>query len=229
MMEEVINKTTLYKKIIKVMSQVERVPKNGYNQFHKYNYVMESDLVDHVRKFMVDEGLVLFNNFKSYKVEGDMAVGEIEFTLACSETGESVTSVIVSEGMDKGDKKFPKMMASGTKYYLMKMFLIPTGDDPEGDIKTDMQTNSNSQGNERVASESQVKKIKAQLSETVKVVNSTRPDHEKITKMDIENRLKREVVNYNQIEELSSQMASVVITTLNGWIDLYKNLEKENA
>lgn len=113
------------------MAKVERVPKNGYNSFHKYNFVQESDLVDHVRKFMVDEGLVVYNSVKEYEVKGDIAVVSVDIHLCDTETGESISSVFVAEGQDKGDKKFPKAYASATKYFLMKTFLIPTGDDPE--------------------------------------------------------------------------------------------------
>lgn len=130
-------KVSLYKKIVNVMGKVERVPKNGYNSFHKYKYATESDLVEHVRKFMVEEGLIVFNNMKSYEVNADIAIATIDYTLCCTDTGESITSTIIAEGQDKGDKKFPKAMASGTKYFLMKTFLIPTGDDPEMDVSND--------------------------------------------------------------------------------------------
>jgi len=85
------DKVTLYKKIAKVMGKVERVPKNGYNSFHKYKFVQESDLVDHVRKFMTEEGLVLFNDVQEYEIMGDIAVVTVRFTLVCTDTGESVT------------------------------------------------------------------------------------------------------------------------------------------
>lgn len=128
-----MSKAKLFQKISKVMSKVERVPKNGYNSFHKYKFVQESDLVDHVRKFMVEEGLVVYNSVKQYDIKGDIATVEVEIFLCDTETGESISSLFVAEGQDKGDKKFPKAYASATKYFLMKTFLIPTGDDPEYD------------------------------------------------------------------------------------------------
>jgi hypothetical protein len=131
------SKAKLYQKIAKIMGKVERVPKNGYNSFHKYQYVTESDLIESVRKFMAEEGLVLFNSVRDFEVKGEIATVTLEFTLACTDTGESVTTVLVGQGQDKGDKAFYKAYAGGTKYFLMKTFLVPTGDDPEADVSTD--------------------------------------------------------------------------------------------
>lgn len=131
------NKAKLYQKIAKVMGKVERVPKNGYNSFHKYQYVTESDLIESVRKFMAEEGLVLFNSVREHEVKGEIATVTIDFTLACTETGETITTQLVGQGQDKTDKAFYKAYAGATKYFLMKTFLIPTGDDPEADTSTD--------------------------------------------------------------------------------------------
>lgn len=126
-------------KMHKVMSEMGYVQKTGYNTFHKYNYVEESAIVDRVRKAMVEVGLAISMNMLEFNISGDYAVGKVEFTLYCIDTGESVVSSIVVEGQDKGDKKFPKLYASAMKYFLMKTFLIPTGDDPEADITMDRQ------------------------------------------------------------------------------------------
>lgn len=142
-----MSKAKLFQKISKVMSKVERVPKNGYNSFHKYNFVQESDLVDHVRKFMVEEGLVVYNSVKEYEVKGDIATVSVEIHLCDTETGESISSLFVAEGQDKGDKKFPKAYASATKYFLMKTFLIPTGDDPEYNEQPNTNNNQQKQNN----------------------------------------------------------------------------------
>ena len=36
-------------KLARVLADVRRVPKTGRNDFHKYDYATESDLVDHLR------------------------------------------------------------------------------------------------------------------------------------------------------------------------------------
>lgn len=130
----------LYNKMQVVMSQMGWIEKSGYNSFHKYNYVEESAIVNKVRKAMVEAGLALTMDVGEFSINGDVAVARVYFTIACTTTGAKITGSIVAEGHDKGDKKFPKLYASATKYFLMKTFLIPSGDDPEGDISTDKAT-----------------------------------------------------------------------------------------
>ena len=43
--------------IAAVLAEVHRVPKNGRNDFHKYDYVTESDLVDHLREKLAEQDL----------------------------------------------------------------------------------------------------------------------------------------------------------------------------
>ncbi len=48
--------------------------------------------------------------------------------------GSSVKNTAAGEGLDQnGDKGTYKAITGATKYFLLKLFLIPTGDDPETD------------------------------------------------------------------------------------------------
>lgn len=226
-------RASLYKKIAQVMGKVERVPKRGRNNFHNYDYVTESDLVDHVRKFMVEEGLVLFNNIREYEIVGEIAVVTIEFTLCCIDTGESVTTAIVAEGADKGDKKFYKAMAGGTKYYLMKTFLIPTGDDPEADSVTDQRAygqrgqQSQQQGQSgRAAGESmgsaskpitpkQKELIQQRINEILNLVEG-----DEATILDT---LRSKIGEFESTDTMSSLQASKAIEQLTKWKANYSN------
>lgn len=129
------DKKTIYAKIAKVMSQVERVPKNGYNNFHKYEYATESDLTEAIRPILQEAGLAFFSTVIEQERDGEFTKAKMEFTLADVETGETLTSTYWGEGQDKGDKGLYKAYTGAVKYFLMKTFLIPTGDDPEQDEK----------------------------------------------------------------------------------------------
>jgi|SRR5690606_16106923 len=128
---------SIYSKILQVMKEVEKVPKNGYNQFHKYYYATESDLTESIRPILIDAGLAFFATVLDQKREGEFTKVKMEFTLADTETGETLKSIFWGEGQDKGDKGLYKAYTGATKYFLMKTFLIPTGDDPEGDPTVD--------------------------------------------------------------------------------------------
>jgi len=119
------------------MSLVNRVPKNGYNSFHKYNYATESDLTESIRPILFESGLAFFSTVLEQERDGEFTKVKMEFTLADIETGETLKSTFWGEGQDKGDKGLYKAYTGATKYFLMKTFLIPTGDDPEADHSTD--------------------------------------------------------------------------------------------
>jgi hypothetical protein len=130
------------------MSQVSRVPKNGYNSFHKYNYATESDFTESIRPILLEAGLAFFSNVLEQEREGEFTKVKMEFILADVETGEVLKSTYWGEGQDKGDKGLYKAYTGATKYFLMKTFLIPTGDDPEADNSVD-ERNSKSATNKQ--------------------------------------------------------------------------------
>lgn len=122
---------SIYKKIAQVMANINRIPKRGFNKHHNYDYVLEADLLDNIRPILLEAKLVLFPTILEEQRTGDFTKVKMEFTLADIETGETIKSVFWGEGQDKQDKGLYKAYTGATKYFLMKTFLIPTGDDPE--------------------------------------------------------------------------------------------------
>lgn len=229
------SKASLYKKIVNVMKEMDWIKKTGFNNFHKYNFVEEAQVVNTCRKAMIEQGLVLFNDVTDYEINGDIVVGTVRFTLCDADTGESVSTSMVAEGMDKGDKKFPKLMASATKYYLMKTFLIPTGDDPEADATTDQsaygqrqqQGQNQQQGQSgRAAGESmgsaakpitpkQKELIQQRINEILNLVEG-----DKATILDT---LRSKIGEFESIDTMSSLQASKAIEQLTKWKANYAN------
>lgn len=137
---------SLVKKLAEVMSEVKRVPKNGFNKFHKYQYATESDVSDLVREELAKRSVMLFPSVISHESREHknrsgsteyISTIEMEFTFVDGESGESMAFKTVGEGQDAGDKAYYKAMTGATKYALMKVFLISTGDDPEADSNVD--------------------------------------------------------------------------------------------
>lgn len=220
-MVEGSNKAKLFQKVAKVMAKVERVPKKGYNSFHKYEYVMESDLVDHVRKFMVEEGLVLFPSLKEYEIKGDIAVCQFEFTLCDTETGESITTIQPAEGQDKGDKKFYKAQTGALKYFLMKTFLIPSGDDPEQDDAPNAQKQGNAPRKSNPGPNTNQNKIptwKAIMNAEDRLVELTGNE-----KSNVRGELEKRFGKLGKYKEMKEETAALVLGQLDKWIDSYSN------
>lgn len=127
-------------KLARVLADVRRVPKTGRNDFHKYDYATESDLVDHLRDKLAEQGVAIFPSVTDHTVaplEGGrgelLATVTLDITIIDGESGDEMTTRWVGQGMDKGDKSYYKAYTGAMKYFLMKTFMISTGDDPEDD------------------------------------------------------------------------------------------------
>lgn len=133
---------TLYGKIAAVAAAVSRIPKNGRNNFHNYSYATESDITDGLRELLNANGLAFLPpsviSWERDETADNPKIGprtrvQVQFALGCSDTGETYTTVLWGEANDNADKGFYKAYTGAVKYYLMKTFLIATGDDPEQD------------------------------------------------------------------------------------------------
>lgn len=141
---------SVYKKIQKVMESVERIRKGGHNDQQHYDYVQESDITDAIRKAMLENCLILktdtvgYDRIEALNGKGFLTVLNINFTIVDTETGDSYGPINwFGEGYDNGDKGFYKAYTGAGKYFLIKTFMIPSGDDPEGDGQTDIDAHEN--------------------------------------------------------------------------------------
>lgn len=133
-MDEVTtNRSTLYAKMSCVMGNLERLPKNGFNQHFKYSFVTDADVVDAVRTAMSAEGLALFVSMDSVQQEGKRTTANFTITFADGESGATMSVHWTGEANDTQDKGIAKAATSAVKYALLKAFLISTGDDPDSD------------------------------------------------------------------------------------------------
>lgn len=129
----------LVAKLVEVMKAVERIPKNGWNDFHKYHYALEADINEALRGELASRNVLLLPAVTGRSRESVGEKGQVvthldmEFTFYDAETGEQLTRPWLGAGADKEDKGAYKAMTGGEKYFLLKTFLIPTGDDPEGE------------------------------------------------------------------------------------------------
>jgi len=146
----------LYKKLAEVMVEVGYVKKNGYNSFHRYNYVTEADLVDAVRVKLAERNVVLIPSVIGIDERGvtsdkgkasTVTTVRVAFTFCDGDSGAMHKAEWAGSGDDPADKGLYKAYTGAVKYFLMKSFLIPTGDDPEGDSGTD----ERSSGGQRTA------------------------------------------------------------------------------
>lgn len=139
-------RASLFAKMATVMKTVTRVPKEGYNGFHKYKYATADDVADVIREAMGDANLALFVEMgeprqEVYEYESDGGKKKqtirttilFHFTFACGDTGATRTVPWTGQVDDNSDKAVNKCATLAEKYFLMKTFVVSAGDDPDGD------------------------------------------------------------------------------------------------
>lgn len=132
------NKKTLYLKLAEIMGEIENVQKEGRNQRFGYRFVTSETVLSMLRKKLADKKLCLWITMVDMRQEpkSDSKMKttfvKFEFTLCCGDTGATLSATWESEAEDTNDKGINKAATAAEKYWLMKTFMISTGD-PEAD------------------------------------------------------------------------------------------------
>lgn len=129
---------TLATKLAEVTGAIERIAKNGKNSFHNYSYAMESDILSAVRSGLSERHVIIMPSaetmtWRTGGTGGDICTIRVKFSVIDGDSGEVLEFFMFGEGQDKSDKATYKAMTGAEKYALLKLFMIPTGDDPEKD------------------------------------------------------------------------------------------------
>lgn len=123
-------------KLAAIVKEVGWIEKRGHNDFHDYDYVTESDVVEALRGHLANAGIVcapLVEVVRTERLDKGI-IATIEASYIFSDGEETVTVRVGGMGYDiPGDKAIYKAMTGAEKYALKQLFLIPTGDDPERD------------------------------------------------------------------------------------------------
>lgn len=137
-------KEPLVVKLAQVMAEIHRIPKRGKNDFHGYSYATESDITEAIRAELSKRHVMILPRVTGKDIQqttsekgkaGLLAYVDMTFTLIDGESGEALECPWLGVGEDRGDKAVYKAFTGATKYFLLKLFLIPTGDDPEKDAR----------------------------------------------------------------------------------------------
>lgn len=131
---------SLHEKLLEIMREDGYLQKDGRNDFHKYNYVSERKVSEVLREKLSSRGVLFLTSVEAHGRTDLLTTVRTRHQFIDVESGETLEFWSAGEGFDKGDKGVYKAITGSTKYALMKFFLIPTGDDPEGDLQTDKHT-----------------------------------------------------------------------------------------
>lgn len=130
-------------KMAAVMSEVRRVHKGGYNDHHRYAFASASDVVDMIRGLLSRHGLALvqsptdvwWEDVRTRNGTSTVCRGWFQMALVCGETGAQFVVPWLGEAQDSMDKGFNKAATAAQKYFLLKTFLVSTGDEEDPDAQ----------------------------------------------------------------------------------------------
>ena len=145
-------------KVNKVMEEVEKVKKTGYNEFNKYEYATEEDILKEVRPMLIKYRLIILPSIFEEKRENDLTTLRFNFRIIDIDSRDEIKLSWIGYGSDKQDKGGYKAMTGAVKFFLSKTFLLPSGNDPEEERKAKAQDNLK----------------KEQITETIKRIRETK-------------------------------------------------------
>lgn len=140
---------SLFLKMSRVMGNLQRIDKGGFNTHFKYRFATAEDVADAIRKEMAAQGLALLVEMTGYTVEErktstgitNLYTVHFRFTIGCGETGAYVTMPWIATAFDGQDKGPQKAATAAEKYFLMKIFCLSSGDEADADADSPLSDN----------------------------------------------------------------------------------------
>ena len=128
-----------FSKMSRITGAVGTLTKDATNEFHHYGYVSAANVLETLAPLMAKENIALISETLEVGIDDKVYMPKYQFTFVCGDTGFMFPCIWFGETVhtsNKGtrdDKALNKSATISQKYFLLKTFLIATGDDPDGD------------------------------------------------------------------------------------------------
>ena len=149
MSETELKSPAIYPALIKANKAIGAIAKNNENQQQRFMFRGVDDVYNELHPILAECGIVIIPEVESYEISEkrtkkfDSNKQPYEsvtlYTRATilhhftAEDGSHVTTKVVGEAMDSGDKGMNKAMSIALKYALFQLFTIPTKEDKDSD------------------------------------------------------------------------------------------------
>lgn len=191
----------IYPALIKANKAIGAIAKNNANQQQHFMFRGVDDVYNELHPILAECGIVIVPEVVSYDVsEGRSTKGSVIFYTRATirhhftaEDGSHVTTKVVGEAMDSGDKGMNKAMSIALKYALFQLFTIPTKEDKDPDatsyeivpqtaVDTDYQSRVEAAFNElaRASTMGELKDIYLRLPSDLKNDRSVKAETERL-------------------------------------------------
>ena len=133
----------IYSALAKANKAIGAIAKGSKNQQQGFMFRGIDDVYNELHAILADCEIFIVPEVVSYDVsERQVRNGVVLFTRATirhhftTSDGSSVTTTVVGEAMDSGDKGMNKTMSIALKYALFQLFTIPTKEEKDPDAKS---------------------------------------------------------------------------------------------
>ena len=138
------NKNLIFAKISAIMADIDAIEKNNTNTGQGYKFRGIDDIYNALHNHFAKHGVFYTSDvLKQTREERPTKSGgvmiytilKVKFTFYAVD-GSNVSSIIVGEGSDSGDKSSNKAMSTALKYALMQLLLIPTKEEKDTEFQS---------------------------------------------------------------------------------------------
>lgn len=140
MSTEATKTQAIYPALIEANKKIGAIAKGSKNAQQGFMFRGVDDVYNELHPVLADCGIVIIPEVVSYEVsERQSRNGVLLYTRATirhhftAEDGSHITTTVVGEAMDSGDKSMNKAMSMALKYSLLQLFTIPTKEDKDTD------------------------------------------------------------------------------------------------
>lgn len=126
---------SIIKAIADIREEVGTVPKDAKNEHFGYQYVSEREMQAAIRPLLAKHKLIILPSADPNCHPTTDSQGYFNYMAAfrlCHVNGDVWPELIYVPAQDKGDKAAWKANTGAMKYCLNRLFMLDTGDDPEG-------------------------------------------------------------------------------------------------
>ncbi len=148
---QTLNKLVL--ELTKIQKELDKIEKDGKNNRQGFDYVSEAQVKSKLQNKLADHGIMIIphyeimNSWTSQTSNGKtMNYVSVMGTFKLTNGSDELVGSMPGIGMDSGDKAIYKAETGAQKNFLMQLFLMSTGDDPENDNNWNNQQQPNNYG-----------------------------------------------------------------------------------
>jgi len=124
----------IYEKILAIMQDVQYLAKDDHVQFGSTNYkaLSEEKVTSIMREELIKNKLVVFPIAQDANRTGNITHVDTKYRLVNVENPDEFIEIVsCGDGADSQDKGSGKAMTYAFKYMWLRVFAIPTGEDPD--------------------------------------------------------------------------------------------------